>query len=270
MASATDVTGGPPGGESFPTTGDVNRQASTAGLCYDLGMLTFLAGLALIIVPHSWRPWPAGRFIALVILGAALLIEILWALSGGTRPRWLLPPEATDAPRRCRMTDGSICFPIEEMRILLRFHRGILRLRIDLEAVWSCAPGPARRPRSSSLPRRGRHRSGPGASIKGRFGDPQFFGQQTHSLAGHGPLTDGPSELSRIHRLSMDHLLVAHDQTHISLARLKGIKPLSPESPGPNTTCLRLPLPSFAVSQDPAPAGPHKKLCCDARRGPAR
>src|ERR1035441_7494737 len=63
-----------------------------AGWCYDLGMLAFLGGLALIIVPHIWNPWPWGRFIGLGALGIAFMIEVVWTLSRGKRPHWLLQP----------------------------------------------------------------------------------------------------------------------------------------------------------------------------------
>jgi hypothetical protein len=45
------------------------------------------------MVPHLWNPWPWGRFIGLIVVGAALGIEIQWTLSGAKRPRWLLPGE---------------------------------------------------------------------------------------------------------------------------------------------------------------------------------
>jgi hypothetical protein len=87
---------------------------SRAGLCYDLGMLTFLAGLALVIVPRSWHHWPVGRFVALAVLGAAFVIEVIWALSGGTRPHWLLPPESTEPLPPLRDDGRQYLFPNSE------------------------------------------------------------------------------------------------------------------------------------------------------------
>ena len=53
--------------------------------------------------------------------------------------------------------------------------------------------------------------------IEGCFRHPQLLGQRAHLLADDQSRTDGPSELPCIYRLGMDCLLVAHDQTLISL-----------------------------------------------------
>jgi len=62
-----------------------------AGICYDAGIVSFLGGLGFIIVPHTWRPWPMGNFIGLIVVGVAFVIEIQWASSRATHPEWLLP-----------------------------------------------------------------------------------------------------------------------------------------------------------------------------------
>jgi hypothetical protein len=55
--------------------------ASRAGGLYDLGLLCFLVGLALLLVPSEWT---VGTAVAVTITGIAAVAEMLWA-SG----RWL-------------------------------------------------------------------------------------------------------------------------------------------------------------------------------------
>jgi hypothetical protein len=66
------------------------RFFSRAGLLYNFGILGYTAGLALILIP---RTWTAARAIALVVLGAAFVLETIWIVSTSTRwrPMWLLP-----------------------------------------------------------------------------------------------------------------------------------------------------------------------------------
>lgn len=66
--------------------------------CYNLGLLAFLSGLGLILVPrHSW-PWPWGNFIGVIVVGIALIIEVIWTASSAKRPKWLLPGDNTKRP----------------------------------------------------------------------------------------------------------------------------------------------------------------------------
>jgi MFS family permease len=66
--------------------------------CYNFGLLAFLGGLGLILVPnHPW-PWPWGRFVGVVVVGIAIIVEILWTSSDGKRPKWLLPSSSAVMP----------------------------------------------------------------------------------------------------------------------------------------------------------------------------
>jgi MFS family permease len=67
------------------------RYARSAKHCYNLGLLAFLSGFGLLLVPHDNWPWPWGRLIGVVVVGISLIIEVIWTLSDGRRPRWLLP-----------------------------------------------------------------------------------------------------------------------------------------------------------------------------------
>jgi len=59
--------------------------------CYNLGLIAFLSGLGLILVPnHPW-PWPWGHFVGVSVVSVSIMVEILWAISNATRPKWLLP-----------------------------------------------------------------------------------------------------------------------------------------------------------------------------------
>lgn len=59
--------------------------------CYNFGLLAFLSGLGLILVPHHAWPWPWGRFMGIVVVSVSLIIEMLWTVFDGKRPRFLLP-----------------------------------------------------------------------------------------------------------------------------------------------------------------------------------
>ena len=47
-----------------------------AGLCYDLGLLSFLTGVLLLLIPEFWS---AERIAAVGIAGTALFVEVIWA-----------------------------------------------------------------------------------------------------------------------------------------------------------------------------------------------
>src|ERR1700749_4262473 len=59
--------------------------------CYNFGLLAFLAGLGLLLVPHQTWPWPWGRLIGVAVVGASLIIEVMWTFSNARWPKWLFP-----------------------------------------------------------------------------------------------------------------------------------------------------------------------------------
>jgi hypothetical protein len=64
-----------------------------AANCYNGGLLAFLVGLGAIVWPKtwSWHHRPTGNLIALVVIGIATVLELIWTLRGGNGPSWLLP-----------------------------------------------------------------------------------------------------------------------------------------------------------------------------------
>jgi hypothetical protein len=82
-----------------------------AGFCYDVGLLAFLGGLALIIVPRVWNPWPIGRTIALAVIGLAMLIELIWFLTKAKYPKRLLATDITATPEAIVDEGTSQLFP---------------------------------------------------------------------------------------------------------------------------------------------------------------
>ena len=66
--------------------------------CYNFGLLAFLGGLGLILVPNHVWPWPWGRLIGIVVVSASLIIEMLWTVFDGKRPRLLLPTSNSVVP----------------------------------------------------------------------------------------------------------------------------------------------------------------------------
>jgi hypothetical protein len=55
---------------------------------YDLGLLAFLTGLLLLLIP---RHWSAGRSMGLVMIAASTVIELLWVIGDPLRMRRVLP-----------------------------------------------------------------------------------------------------------------------------------------------------------------------------------
>jgi hypothetical protein len=74
------------------------KYSTRARFCYNGGLLAFLSGLGLILVPHSSWPWPWGRVAGVAIVSISLLVEIIWTASNGSWPRWLLPGSSTVEP----------------------------------------------------------------------------------------------------------------------------------------------------------------------------
>lgn len=88
-----------------------SRYTERAVNCYNFGLLAFLAGFGLILVPqHPW-PWPWGRFAGVVVVGAALVIEGMWIISDAQRPRWLLPTTSEKTPDTLPQEGAEYLFP---------------------------------------------------------------------------------------------------------------------------------------------------------------
>lgn len=112
------------------------QYTTRAGICYNGGVLAFLSGLGLVIAPHHWRVLPWGRFVALFVIGIALIVELLWAVTNGKRPEWLLPKEkdlpSVDVPvlpddgRDLLFPDASAhpLFVARELENLVRLREG--------------------------------------------------------------------------------------------------------------------------------------------------
>ena len=85
-------------------------------------MLAFLAGLGAIIVPHHSWPWPPGRLIGVIVVGCALLLEIIWMLPGQPLG-WLLPRISTATAPEMQQEGANYLFgdaPGDEIRMNLR------------------------------------------------------------------------------------------------------------------------------------------------------
>jgi len=65
-----------------------------ARFTYNTGMLALILGLGLLIWPHYWHPWPWGRFVGIVVVGLAFIVEVLWI---NDRFRWLLPVQLSQS-----------------------------------------------------------------------------------------------------------------------------------------------------------------------------
>jgi hypothetical protein len=79
--------------------------------CYNLGLIAFLGGLGLIIVPnHSW-PWPWGHLVGVFVVVVSIVIEILWAIFNGTRPKWLMPTSDSVVPDDLPREGAEYLFP---------------------------------------------------------------------------------------------------------------------------------------------------------------
>jgi hypothetical protein len=72
-----------------------------AGTLYNLGILAYTTGLALILVP---RTWTVPRSIAIAVLSVAFVLEAIWAITDlmGRRAQWLLPGYRSLAQKRDR------------------------------------------------------------------------------------------------------------------------------------------------------------------------
>jgi hypothetical protein len=66
--------------------------------CYNFGLLAFLGGLGLLLVPHQAWPWPWGRLIGVIVVGISLIIEVTWTFSDARWPNWLFPTTSRTLP----------------------------------------------------------------------------------------------------------------------------------------------------------------------------
>jgi hypothetical protein len=66
------------------------RYFTRASMLYNVGILSYTGGLAMILVP---RTWTVPRGFAVAILGAAFVLEAIWTIAERTRrrPQWLVP-----------------------------------------------------------------------------------------------------------------------------------------------------------------------------------
>ncbi len=74
------------------------RYMKRGRISYNTGLFAFLGGLGLIIVPHRSWPWPAGRLVAVIVVGLSLILEALWIFSNAKWPRWLFPSTSAAEP----------------------------------------------------------------------------------------------------------------------------------------------------------------------------
>jgi MFS family permease len=74
------------------------KYTSRTKYCYNFGLLAFLAGIGLLLVPHQRWPWPWGLFVGVIIVGASLIVEVMWIFSNAQRPKWLLPTASPTPP----------------------------------------------------------------------------------------------------------------------------------------------------------------------------
>jgi hypothetical protein len=58
-------------------------------ICYNCGLIAFLGGLEFVIFPHHHDQW--GRIIGALVVGISIVIEIIWACSNASKPKFLLP-----------------------------------------------------------------------------------------------------------------------------------------------------------------------------------
>jgi hypothetical protein len=66
--------------------------------CYNFGLLAFLGGLGLLLVPHHAWPWPWGRLVGITVVSISLIIEVMWIFSDARWPKWLLPTKSHISP----------------------------------------------------------------------------------------------------------------------------------------------------------------------------
>jgi hypothetical protein len=97
-----------------------SRYLVSARFCYNFGLLAFLGGLGLIIVPRSSWPWPAGQFIGVAVVGMSIVFEILWVFSKARWPKSLFPRPSPGKPLVPKASkNGAPYMADEDARYLL-------------------------------------------------------------------------------------------------------------------------------------------------------
>jgi hypothetical protein len=95
------------------------RYIRRARICYNTGLLAFLGGLGLIIVPRSW-PWPAGQLIGVIAVGLSLFFEALWVFFNARWPKCLFPRASAGDPPGPEKSDAEHPYmPDEDASYLL-------------------------------------------------------------------------------------------------------------------------------------------------------
>jgi hypothetical protein len=74
------------------------KYATRTKYCYNFGLLAFLGGLGLLLVPHHVWPWPWGRIVGVTAVSISLIIEVMWVFSNAQWPKWLLPTTSRISP----------------------------------------------------------------------------------------------------------------------------------------------------------------------------
>jgi MFS family permease len=93
-----------------------------SSLCYNLGLIAFMAALAAVVVPNDDWPWAPGSTMALAVIAVAIVVEVSWTVSRATRPRWILPqarprtnmfkyPDHPEHPDKIADDGHSLLFP---------------------------------------------------------------------------------------------------------------------------------------------------------------
>lgn len=104
------------------------KYTARARCCYNVGLLAFLGGLGLILVPHHGWPWPWGRFVGVAVVGISLIIEVMWILSNAQRPKWLLPTTSPISPDELPDEGAKYLFTHPDASGLQRLDRASPRL----------------------------------------------------------------------------------------------------------------------------------------------
>jgi hypothetical protein len=92
------------------------KYTTRAKNCYNIGLLAFLSGLGLILVPHHSWPWPWGQFVGVVVVAGSLIIEVVWILSNARHPKWLLPTSSAIVPDDLAHDGAEYLFPTTDPR----------------------------------------------------------------------------------------------------------------------------------------------------------
>lgn len=103
--------------------------------CYNFGLLAFLAGLGLILVPQHW-PWPCSRIVGIAVIGISLVIEVMWTLSDAKRPKWLLPSSTSVTPDQLPAQGANYLFAADGTDEIARNLRRCVELLEQMARSW--------------------------------------------------------------------------------------------------------------------------------------